>query len=64
MKYEGKLFGLKVMSSEWVDKDTIYLMNPKQLNVVVKMENFKPDTWFDKTKRYFSTLWRALKGKL
>lgn len=62
--FEGELFGLKVKMSEFVDEDTCYLFNPKNMTQVVKMENFKPYGRWHSIKYYFRTLLKAMRGKL
>lgn len=62
--FEGELFGLKVKSSPYVDEDSVYLINPKNINAITKMNNFKPYGKWHKVKRYFENLFKALAGKL
>lgn len=64
MKAVGKLYDMKVYSAEWVDKDTVYLINPKNLTIGTEIKNIKPLSLLDKTKHYLDVLFMALKGKI
>lgn len=63
MKHVGKAYKLDVYSSEWVDKDTIYLMNPKNYLIASRLEGFQKTTWLDHVRLYFKGIWKALRYK-
>jgi len=63
-EFEGKLFDLKVKASPYVDKNSVYIINPENYKQVVKMDNFKPYSLSHKIKRYFITLIKAIMGKI
>lgn len=63
MKQIGKFNGIPVMSSPFVEKNSIYLINREALDVW-KIKGIRPLAWHERIKRYFKNLWKALRGKI
>lgn len=63
MKRIGEVFGIPVLTSEWVEKEQIYLLNPASMKVIAKFTGFKALTPRDKIRWYFKNLLKALLGR-
>ena len=57
----GEINKLSVIASEWVDKDSVYLLNPRNCYILTGTGGFKPMSGGMRFKDYLKNLWKAIR---